>query len=146
MARKMTLRQRKFSHVYLISNGNRIKALREAGYKPKPGSEKQLAYRILNSRPVKKYINRVADKMEKDFGITLDWKIFKLKRIVNFCVPDDEDKPVIDGAVGVKAIAELNKMQGDYAPVRNENTNANINADAEIKDMQELIKQHQRDY
>lgn len=143
---KMSIRQRRFCHIYLKNGGDAKKAVVEAGYNPNPLYVKQLGYKILNTPAVKLYVEKAIRKMEKDFGITFDWKLKKLKRVVDDNIPDAEEKPIIDANVGVKAIAELNKMQGDYAVAKSENTNLNVHTDAEIKDVQELIKQNEREY
>lgn len=75
---------------------------------------------------------------------SFEWKIGKLVKIINLNVPDDENNISSDpGSVkryqfgaALGAIAELNKMQGHYAPSKS--VNLDIKADADIKKMLEL--------
>jgi len=120
-----------------------IEAMKVAGYPhpetnyPKIENAKRMQYMLRKHMP--KYINVV----------TPEWKTTRLKHIVEKTIPLVDDEPS-DYATGIKAIAELNKMQGHYAPTQNQNMNLNVNADADdvkaITERLDKLDRYKKDY
>lgn len=155
----LSTRRRKFCRAYLISGCDARQALRAAGYKTTndDGARKQV-YQLFQSPGVKEYYSELVKRMEEREGLTLDFLYKTLREIIDICVPEfkedsatQEEKAaravwISENVSGcVKAIAEINKMQGNYAPAKTDNNNNNSNKNAEIEDIQALIKQFERD-
>lgn len=123
-----------------------LEAARFAGY---PHPEKNWN-KVENSKRMKHMLSKHAPKV---FNVaTPDWKVNKLVKVVERHIPDElpesvemmgeDGKPVLrignqpDARTGIAAIAELNKMQGHYAPTQNQNVNVNVSAD--MKEAKEI--------
>lgn len=132
--KKLTLRQAKFCEEFLTNGCDAIAAARSVGYKdPRMSSRRMLA----SNPKVKAYISKKVKKMEKEFGVTFDWKVKKLKKIIELTVPDDaENKSEINASAAISAIAETNKMQGHYSAEKIITTN--LNADIDVKKVHDL--------
>ncbi len=145
--KEMTPQQRKFVDAYLLCGCVKSAAI-EAGYSPDTATF--AGSRVLKKKWVKLYMDNQVKKIEEKFGIDFDWKVGKLKQCVELGMPaveevkflSLEEKALLKPAVAISAIAELNKMQGDYAPVKSETVNTHI-VDGEIR---ELTEQYKRDY
>lgn len=77
-------------------------------------------------------INNMLDVLDKDGVIVnIRWKLQKLVQVIDevqkyIC---DVDQGAKYAAVIIRAVSELNKMQGDLAPVRTENVNLTVKDD-----------------
>jgi phage terminase small subunit len=116
----LNYRQQTFLQHYLQS-GNASESYRIAGYKTKYSDRS--AYILMNKDPIKSHIEWLKKKQSE--SVTLEWKLDKLREIVNRYINSDNPD------VCIKAIAELNKMSGDYAPTQVDNRTINIQADLE---------------
>lgn len=135
-----------FCNEYLSNGLNGKKAAEKAGYKF-PAKEASV---ILKKPLVRKYIQKRLEKMEKEAGLTFDYKLKKLGKIIELCVDDaaqtfDDIKPQF----AISAISECNKMQGHYAP--DKSINQNVGEDKDITKTREIaeeeaIKQHERHF
>jgi hypothetical protein len=87
---------------------------------------------------------------ERKSKLDFNYKIYKLKRVVDEFIPDDEESALEcrQVAVAISAIAESNKMQGHYSAEKV--VSANVNLDADLQKareiMDQLIAKHKRDY
>lgn len=75
-----------------------------------------------------------------------EWKIKKLRTIVNYFVPE-HNEVILDtdsARVAVSAMNELNKMEGDYSADKRINFNANVDSDTETVNI--LLKEYKRDF
>ena len=128
---------------YLANGFNGWNAAIKAGYSETTANGK--ARQLLGMPVVKKEIARVVDKKLEMLGITAEWKMLKLKEIINKCAQGEGLK---DGHIhppGVIAgISELNKMQGHYAPEKL----LNLNVKAHVKDelFERLLVQFEKDF
>lgn len=87
-------------------------------------------------------------KVQEQTILNVEYKLRKLKKILDICVPENAiDKRELDvnGALG--AIAEANKMCGDYAPVKSE---SKISTDSDTEEakalMQEIKEQLKKEF
>lgn len=148
MARdKLNEREQKFCDAYLNNGFNAMKAGLAAGMPEKEAHAH--SYAILKRPRVQAFLEKRAKKVEDKLGVTFDWKIRKLKKIVDALIPDGEERVSHENAnAGRAAIAELNKMQGHLSAEKH--VNANINIDADIESAKELlvrlIEKHKREY
>lgn len=135
---RITEMQKKFCEAYLVNGRNAMAAAREAGYGKSYANNK--SSQILNSTVVKQYLRKRLEKVDKKLEVTFDWKIKRLKQIAN----------KHENNIAVSAISEMNKMQGHYSPDKHVNANININSDADliqVRDvMQQIAKKHEKDY
>ena len=98
-----------------IRNGFVIKdAAIEAGYSPLVASTQ--AYKLLQNPAIKQAVSKAIVKAENRLGLTFEWKLKKLKTVIDSIIPDNDFKPSKHTKIALQAISELNKMHGDYAP------------------------------
>ena len=88
-------------------------ALLECGYSPVSAKNPQ---RILQSDGVKQEIEEAQKKLRAKIAKDYEWKYNKLKRVINEYIPDEGELVKENVKTAITAIAELNKMTGDYAP------------------------------
>lgn len=112
----LTPKQFAFTSAYIENGFNATQAAISAGYSKHYAISK--ASDLLSQPVIKKRIETAFQRSEDKLGITWDWKLRKLKRVVNAFIPDDESLKLETMKVktGLTALAELNKMSGDYAP------------------------------
>jgi len=69
-------------------------------------------------------------RVESKLDVSFEWRINKLKRLVNDIIPDDDSAiKIAHGKVAIQALAEINKMYGDYAPEKRMNMTVNATLD-----------------
>lgn len=111
---KLTDQQKKFCLHYLSNGLDKYKAAIDAKYSPHMARER--GSKLLAKPHIKIYIERAMEQLNMKEMITVDWKMGKLKKIVDLCAPDSAvHKDDIDAKPAISAIAELNKMQGHYS-------------------------------
>lgn len=103
---------------YYFAGKTRVEAYKLAGYKHKQADS--AAWRLCNTDPVQKYIKLCKEKM-KPIATYAD-KVNLLWEIANNSHEKD---------IAIKAISELNKMQGDIAPIQTQSVHINTNATLE---------------
>jgi hypothetical protein len=103
---------------YLFAGESTPNAYKLAGYKKKRADT--ASYRLMTHPPVSIYVQLCRDKM-KPIATYAD-RISALWDIASNCSNSD---------ARIKAIAEINKMQGDYQPVQNINISVNTTATLE---------------
>ncbi len=97
---------------YILEGNDYTTAYRKAGYNAAPENQDKAAYILVTRNPLKAHLGYFAKELSK--LITPDWKAQKLAQIVNNSLNKDEPQ-LYDPEIAIKAIAELNKMSGDYA-------------------------------
>lgn len=137
-------RQRLFVHEYLLS-GDIKAAIKICGYDYKPHE----AIRVLEKPHIKAYLDMMRDKMDDQAAITRAWKLSKLKRCAEVSMPDkdvdalsDREYELVNSNAAVQAISEMNKMQGDLAPVKMENTSTTL---IDVPGIRDIIDDKQKD-
>ena len=99
---------------HYIDNGfNGIQACIAMGYPKRVAMVGHVAF--LNTEHFQKMMHEYNVEIQKKHLLDFEYKLQKIKRIIDLCVPDDAvhyKECNITGALG--AIAEANKMQGDY--------------------------------
>lgn len=109
---------------YIIMGHSNTKAYLLAGYDSIDHAAKA-AFELTNRPPLKTHLDYFRAKNSK--AITKEWKAQKLQQIIDMAL--DPDNPLANPDYAIKAMAELNKMQGDY-PQQNISIN-NINTTLE---------------
>lgn len=124
--KNQTLTQKQYNFVlkYIENGFNAYQAAIAAGYSHNYSRIK--AHLLLNHPSIKERLNDAYKQAQNNLEITFEWKLKKLKRVANL-VPDNPNEPVSlhTAKVAIAAIAELNKMQGDYAPDKKLNVTVN---------------------
>lgn len=133
----LTFKQRIFCDRYLDTK-NGAQAAIAAGYSK--NCAKEIASETLTKPNVKKYLGEKMKDVFEKLGVTLEYKVGKLKTVVDRCIPEEENKRLM-GKTGIDAIAELNKMAGHYAP-----TTANLKVEAtELSQASEIAKECEKE-
>ncbi|WP_342227999.1 hypothetical protein [Rickettsiella endosymbiont of Rhagonycha lignosa] len=77
-------------------------------------------------------------------NINYAWKLKKLKQIVDTFIHDEASLTSQEVRTALIAISEMNKMQGHYSPEKH--VNVNIKTDPDLQQLEDLIKQHGKEY
>lgn len=138
--------ERKFCISYLTNGQVMQKAALAAGYSEQYALKN--SFRLLQKPDVKDYIEKRLEQMDKELGVTFEWKVKKLKNVVDRAIPDDEIESDLAATVGISAIQELNKMQGHHSAEKHVTTNLNVDTDVEnVKTIMDgLIVKHEKTY
>jgi phage terminase small subunit len=114
--RKLTPKQYAFVNNYVLNGFNARQAALDAGYS-NSYAEAQ-SYVLVKHPAVSEHLKNAYNEAEEKTEITFEWKLAKLKRIINAY----EKSPLSqDAKVVIAAVAELNRMQGDYEPSKSIN-------------------------
>lgn len=134
------IRRRRFVQEYLTNGFNSVAAVEAAGYKATRYQRKKTAWRILQQRKTIIEIKKKLKKMSDDIEITFDYKMRKLKRVIDEAIPDSGDINLAKARVAITAISETNKMQGHYEAQK-------IQVDSkEMHDVKELVDKFKKEY
>jgi phage terminase small subunit len=128
ISKVLTPMQYSFCSEYVRNGGNAKQAALTAGYS---ASYSQYKAPALVFKPhIAKRMESAIKRVESKLDVSFEWRINKLKRLVNDIIPDD-DSPIktTQGKVATQALAEINKMYGDYAPEKRMNMTVNATLD-----------------
>ena len=128
MAKKLTPKQEAFCLSY-IETGNASEAYRQAydvGLKTKPETVNRKAKELLDNGKITARVEELRERACKAFDVTIEEKKKWLKHTVDMGLKTKTDaqgnKVAHNLAAAVSAVAELNRMDGDHAPIRGELT------------------------
>ncbi len=141
--RKLSEKNKLLALEYIRNGGNAYQAAITIGMTEY--AAKSSAHRILKVPYVKDYIEKQMKQIEDNLGITFEWKLRKLKTVVEQAIPNEEvpvDKDL--GKLAVTCITEMNKMQGDYAATKVINTHTVDESDLRI--LKETVIEHMKEY
>lgn len=112
----LTQKQYEFCNEYIKNGFNAYQAALKAGYSESYANVK--APLLLEHPLIKPRLARAYQRADNSMTVSWEWKIEKLQRIIDDIVPLDKSLPIKHkhAANAIKAISELNKMSGDYAP------------------------------
>lgn len=137
MVKQLTDLQQGFAIAYVRNGGNAYQAAIDAGYNE--AHAKQHSYSLLEIPLIQERINTIVQHKDSETLADYQWKIYKLKRVVEKFIPDDTELSAYDVRTGLQAIAELNKMMGHYAPDRK----LTVNYDATKQKLKDVKKQYE---
>lgn len=124
--------QYSFCSEYIKNGFNAYQAAVTAGYSERYAltqTKKLIQNPSIHDRLTKAYA-KAEDKMVSQLGITFVDKANILLRIINDIIPQDGSEPKRKYYKdAIKAMSELNKMQGDYAPDKRMNMTINATLD-----------------
>lgn len=103
----------------------------------------QALYQNRRHKVLQDYINERMQSEVKDTETTVKWRLQILKKIAERG-SDGSTANMFNSAIG--SISEINKMCGDYAPVKQISANANVNVDAPAAEIEHLIESFAKDY
>jgi len=126
----LTHKQQLFINHYLANGGNGTQAAKSAGYKGSYKTLNQVAMDNLEKPIIKKELDKERNRLKKITNATTENKRKMLweaaNRSMNDPIFNEEGKNTgiskFDNSGVVRAINELNKMDGDHAAVKNELT------------------------
>lgn len=147
----LTVRENLFCKHYLITLNAKEAAIL-AGFSKKTAHV--LGARLLKKPKVRKKIRATLLSLERRLDITIDKKIDLLWKTALRCygLTDEEAEKLkrgekvhaifdFDANAMVNVVAEINKMQGHYAPTKT----INLNAEASAEKVDEYIEKYERD-
>lgn len=139
----LTLAEYRYCHqMMMVPQFNAGPALTKAGYSA--AEARSQGSKVLSRTQVKRYLAEKIAEAEEKVGITLEWKMRQLKECVERGLPVDSS--LVFPAAVINAIAEMNKMDGSYAPTKNLNWNVNTDIEKEDAEIIDLVKIYKRDY
>ena len=116
----LTERQEKFIENYLRNGSNAMKAAIEAGYTRGVAQARSTAF--LNHPEIKARIDRAYAKLDrqkmKNICLALEERVRLLSKIIYDVIPNEGEPVRKHYPDAIRAIQELNKLAGDYAPDR----------------------------
>ena len=143
---KIKQKDKNFVEQYIKHDGDKKLAATLVGVK----SDRAAAYatRTLAKPLVKEQLARMREKSERTTTWELDAKLKKLRQIAEIAVPEqavcaDEVNARLVGHA-ISAIAEANRMQGHHSAEKV--TQVNINVDTDVQQVNELLKQYEKEY
>lgn len=143
MGFKIRQKDMEFINHFVSNGGNKIEAAVRAGYKSSQAAG--VANRILRKPLVREYLAKVREKAERKAGWDYESKLKILKKIAELAVPEEASNITdIRPLPAIQAIAESNKMQGHYSAEKIVQTNVNV--DADIAEVEALLKEYERPY
>lgn len=140
----LTLKQKLFCEHYLSNGGNRSDAVYKALYNPNnSNTAAAIGSENLRKPSIKKYLeSRVKEAVDKA-GVGLDWRLNMLKKVAE--ATSNEEMVGLssrfDGGVAIKAVTEMNKMDGSYAPVA---SSVSI-SESNLKDAEEIAVESEKE-
>lgn len=138
----LTIKQTKFCQNYSISPHNATQAAISAGYSPHIA--KTIGHRLKTNPKIQKYLKSLQSDLENQMIVNYEWKLYKLKQIVEAFIDNKEDLSPHKINSAIQAISEMNKMQGHYSAEKH--VNFNIKTDPDLQQLEDLIKQHGKGY
>jgi hypothetical protein len=125
-----------FVNAYVKNDGNLELALAVCPL-GKCKNQKYAAKKLLKMPRVQQYLTWLRSKSAIRTRWGYDDKLTKLRLIADKAVPDNAETIKERAAdVAIKAIAEANRMQGDYSPEKR----VNMNIDTDLEEAKELTK------
>jgi phage terminase small subunit len=107
--------QAAFAQHYISNGFNACDAALKAGYSSDVAKSK--TFDIVHSEPVQELIIRAIHKADKGVILSHEERLSYLKDILTDIMPRNGEEPKRSlYKVAIAAIAEINKMHGDYAP------------------------------
>lgn len=142
--RTMTEKQARFVELYLNNGEDATSAAIEAGYKQGNVAGQVHALmnnpRIINQIEARKMAQMTVTNPE-EYKLNYDYKLQCLYDLIQMALDGKTNKHgTINGELIVKAIAEANKMQGDYAPTKSVTTN--ISSQIDRKELMDLVQNY----
>ncbi len=131
----MLYKCKSFALAYLESECNETQAAIKVGYKAETAHVK--GKKLLADERVQAELKKLYKRSEKKEIATIEWRKQTLQRIA-------ETHAETANSTAIAAIAELNKMDGAYAPTKVESKNLNIDTDLSL--VKELMEEYKREY
>ncbi len=138
----LTIRQTKFCQNLIIPPHNATQAAIAAGYSPH--ISKTIGHRLKTNPKIQTYLKSLQSDLESQMTVNYEWKLDKLKKVVEAFIENKEHLISSKVNSAIQAISEMNKMQGHYSAERH--VNFNIKTDPDLQQLDDLIKQHGKEY
>jgi phage terminase small subunit len=138
----LTIKQTKFCQNLIIPPHTATQAAISAGYSPHIA--KTIGHRLKTNPKVQAYLKSLQSDLESQMTVSYEWKLNKLKQIVEAFIESKENLSSSKVNSAIQAISEMNKMQGHYSPEKH--VNVNIKTDPDLQQLEDLIKQHGKNY
>jgi|HubBroStandDraft_1064217.scaffolds.fasta_scaffold00305_24 hypothetical protein len=135
-------RQNKFIDAVVSGKSMRQAAI-EAGYEPATITVK--SHQMMKNPFLRKKVEDAVKKAQEHLELTFEWKLRQLKELVERALPEHNRE---FSTAAISAIAEMNKMQGHYAPDKTVSATMTVDADFTILSelMDKLLLTYEKDY
>lgn len=140
--------ERRICQAYVDNDCNDKRTAKQVGMKTAAFNQ------LVKKEKCRTYISYRAIEKQRKGTLDYNYKMYKLKRVIDDFIPDDRshflDPKCV--SVAIQAMAESNKMQGHYSAEKILTTNLNMDADLEEtkvaakEAMKELMEKHKSDY
>ena len=139
---ELSPKQRLFVEHYLANDGNATQAAIAAGYNAK--NARVIGSQNLTKLNIRQCIDTEINRRCHALELTFNWKCQQLKSAIEKALSGEafNGRPQLREVIA--AVAELNKMQGHYAPTQS--VNANVNTEVDWARVEELIARYKREY
>jgi hypothetical protein len=140
--------QKRFIVEYVLNDGQGTAAARAAGYKNINAGN--VACELLAKPRIKEMVKELRalqkKKLEEHLDVTFDWKLRKLKFVMQQGLPEEEGQEIDPelAAIGLRAMELANKMQGHNAPEKH--ATLNLHADADMKMVSNITQLYLKEY
>lgn len=135
--REMTQMQSKFAENYVKNGFNAYQAALDAGYSE--SSARVRSHTMLDKQPIRERLDNAFCRVEVDLAVGFKWRVEKLKRLIDEGIPDEGEINQAHARLALAAIAEMNKMYGDYAPDKR----LSVTVDATKEKLNEARRQYE---
>jgi len=140
MSKAITDRQESMIVNYIENGGNAYQAALKAKFSKAYATVD--SYRVLPQPKIQNSIAHAKKQKHDDFmlklGVTLEWRMNKLKRIVNEIVPDKGETKHKYVHNAIKAMSEITRLFGDYAPDKR----VSITVNSSIERLESIKRQY----
>jgi hypothetical protein len=138
----LNYRERAFCHAYLMNGLDLRKTAKDLG------KDARTYERYLAQEHVKNYIKKRVSEVEEEFKVSFSEKLKFIWRIANLCCPDwadTDDLKNLRPDIAIKAIGEMNKMQGHHAP-EELLLKRDLDVEKGNSKVDELLEKHKQEY
>jgi hypothetical protein len=142
----LTVKQQRFVLSYIKNEGDRLLALKDAGYSTSNENTASVAAcKILANPTVKKYIKKIRSDMEENFKVGAEYLLRRHKKIIDDLVPMDENTRCdpFEVRAAQASMDGICKMEGLYAAEKRTLEVTEVDPDIELakKYAQENLKE-----
>jgi phage terminase small subunit len=127
----LTTKQSNFVSHYICNGMNPYQAAIDAGYSKTYARVK--SYDLIQQPHIQSRLEQAFNKVEIRLDVSFDWRLNKLKRLIDEIIPDNDNIIMSQSKIAIQAIAEINKMYGDYAPDKRLTLNVDTTKDKLIE-------------
>ena len=138
---KLNEMQQSFVINYIKNGFNATQAALKAGYSD--SYARTNSDYLVNTPAIKERITKALNKIDRKIEISFEYRMKKLRRIIDDFIPDDKkiELSPLKVKTALQAMAEINKMYGDYAPDKQLKVTVDMTHD-KLKDIKKQYEEY----